>query len=133
MSAVPVQKPIIVPRPKPQLRVEQGVRPAVGSKVLARSALFGALTLSVFFASSLAGQVMVEKARRDGMHAVQRAKDAVKEESLLREQVQSMTRSSAVDTWAQEHGFVAPEALSAQASSDSNSGSETSTDAKTVK
>jgi hypothetical protein len=116
MSAFPVQKPIIVSRPKTELRVEVGAKPAVGSIVLARAALFGVVTLSIFFSSSLAGQVMVEKARRDGLHAVVRAKEATKEEAMLREQVLSMKRSSAIDTWAQENRFVAPEtnALSAE-------------------
>jgi hypothetical protein len=114
MSAVPVQKPIIVTRPKPQLRIEQGTRPVASSKAVTRTVLFGALTLSFFFSSSLAGQVMVEKARRDGMHAVQRAKDANKEEALLRDKVQSMTRSSAIDAWALQHDLIAPENLVAQ-------------------
>jgi hypothetical protein len=116
MSAFPVQKPIIVVRPKPQLRVEEGVKPAVGSVVLARVAVFGVLTLSIFFSSSLAGQVMVEKARRDNLRAVSRAKEATKEEAMLRDTVQALTRSSAIDTWAQQNNFVAPEtsALSAE-------------------
>lgn len=111
MSAVPVQKPIIVTRPKPQLRVEQGVRPRTRTNVLAKVVVFGVLTASVFFASSLAGQVMVEKARRDGIRATERLKSAAKEEAILRDRVLSMTRESAIATWAQENGFTAPEAL----------------------
>jgi len=120
MSAVPVHKPIIVPKPRPELRVEQGVKPAVGTNVLTRSIAFCVLTLSIYFVSSLSGQVMVEKARREGLSAVTRAKDAVKEEAMLREKVQALTRASAVDTWAEENGFVAPEALSAQVPADSD-------------
>jgi hypothetical protein len=117
MSAVPVQKPIIVTRPKPQLRVEQGVRPAVASKVIAKTALFGVIALSCYFSSSLAGQVMVEKARRDGLRSVERSKAAVKEESLLRQSVLSMTQASAVATWAEQNHFIPPEELVAEAAS----------------
>lgn len=106
MSAVPVQKPIVVTRPKPQLRVEQGVRPSAISRIATKSVVFGVMTLSIFFASSLAGQVMVEKARRDGIRAAERLKAATKEEAILRDRVLSMTRSSSVSAWAQENGFV---------------------------
>ncbi len=115
MSAVPVQKPIIIARPKPQLRVEVGTRPSVGSKATARTVIFGVLMFSVFFSSSLAGQVMVEKARREGMRMIERSRATSKEVGLLRDQVQSMTRASAIDAWAQANGLVAPEALNANA------------------
>jgi hypothetical protein len=111
MSAVPVQKPIVVTRPKPQLRVEQGIRPSTLSRVVARSVVFGVLTLGIFFASSLAGQVMVEKARRDGIRAAERLKTAGKEQAILRDRVLSMTRSSTVSAWAQENGFVSLDAI----------------------
>lgn len=114
MSAVPVQKPIIIARPKPQLRVEQGTKPAVASTLFAKSAALALFVVAVFFASSLAGQVMVEKARRDGLRAVGRAREAAKEVALLRDKVQAMTQASAVDNWAQENGFVSPDSLVAQ-------------------
>lgn len=114
MSAVPVQKPIIVTRPKPQLRIEQGTKPRANSKVLTRSILFGVLTLSVFFASSLVGQVMVEKARREGIRSVERAKDAAKDVALLRDRFQSMSRASAIDGWALSHDLIAPESITAE-------------------
>lgn len=126
MSALPVEKPIIATRPKPQLRVEQGTRPSVASNSFGRVIAFGALSLAVFFSSSLAGQVMVEKARREGMRAVQRAKDATKEEALLRDKVQALTRESAIDAWATANGFVALEALNAKsASTDDDSDAQT--------
>lgn len=112
MSAVPVDKPLVVTRPQPQLRVEVGVKPGTRSLVLRRAMLFGVLALSTFMASSLGGMVMVEKARREGIHAVDRAKSAAKDEAILRDRVQTMTGPAAVDSWAEQHGFVAPEALS---------------------
>ncbi|HWA84297.1 MAG TPA: hypothetical protein VG820_12710, partial [Fimbriimonadaceae bacterium] len=119
-------KPILVTRPKPQLRVEQGTAPSVASRVLTKSATLVAVTLAVFFASSLSGQVMVEKARRDGLRAVGRAKDAAKEVALLRQSVQDMTQPSRIDAWAEENGFVSPDSLVALSSPDAQK-----TDAKT--
>ncbi len=57
---------------------------------------------------------MVEKARREGIRAVERNKDAAKEVALLRDKVQAMTRSSAIDSWAEINHFVAPESMVAQ-------------------
>lgn len=111
MSAVPVQKPIVITRPRPDLRVEQGGRVSVASTVGAKAMQFGLMTLCIFLCSSLAGQVMVEKARRDGLKATSRAKDAGKAESLLRAQIQELTSTAAVDAWAQTHGYFAPEVL----------------------
>ncbi|MFI5386469.1 MAG: hypothetical protein ACHQ50_10160 [Fimbriimonadales bacterium] len=132
MSAVPVHKPIIITRPKPQLRVEQGTRPSVASVVLARSAVFCMLSLCTFYGSSLAGQVMVEKARRDGISAVQRAKEAVKEDLLLRSQVQSLTRASAIDAWAEENGMVSPDLIVAQMTPTADTSTEKNAHAQAV-
>lgn len=111
MSAVPVQKPIIISRPKPQLRIEQGARPALRARILAGSVRFSVIAVCVFFASSLFGQVMLENARRDGIRAVQRAKQAAKDQALLRDRVLALTRASAIDAWAEANGFVSPESL----------------------
>lgn len=114
MSAVPVQKPIIVSRPRPNLRVEQGGRVSVATKVGARMMQFGMATLVFFMCSSMAGQVMVEKARREGLSAASRAKEATKAEALLRTQIQDMSSTSAIDQWALAHGFQASEVLANQ-------------------
>jgi hypothetical protein len=128
MSAVPVQKPIIVTRPKaqPQLRVEQGTKSSVATVILVKSAIFCGLTLSAFFASSLTGQVMLEKARIEGIHAIERSKAATKEDALLRGRVQALTSSSAIDSWATQNHFIPPEGLVAQ----SDSASENTQDAQ---
>ncbi|HTQ09619.1 MAG TPA: hypothetical protein VMI31_06065 [Fimbriimonadaceae bacterium] len=116
MSAVPVNKPIIIARPKakPELRVEQGTRPSILSLLLAKAVLFAMLTLGIYFASSLAGQVMVEKARRDGLRAVERNQAASKEVAFLRDQVQAITDSSAIASWAELNHMIPPEGLVAQ-------------------
>jgi len=66
---------------------------------------------STFFASSLAGHVMVEKARREGISARQRAGDARKAGALLRARVDALTSLGAVEAWANSHGFVAPDGV----------------------
>jgi len=134
MSAVPVQKPIIIARPKakPELRVEQGTKPSVLTLILSRAVLFALLTLGIFFASSLAGQVMVEKARRDGLRAVERNKAATKEVALIRESVQALTSSTAIQAWAERNGFIPPEGLVAESQVAPAAGTEDDGDAKTV-
>jgi P2-related tail formation protein len=59
-----------------------------------------------FSAFSLAGQVMVEKARRDGIRAAQRARAASGEISALRLRVQALTSSSSIEQWAVTNGFT---------------------------
>jgi hypothetical protein len=64
-----------------------------------------------FLVSSLTGQVMVEKARREGIRSMQRAMDARKVEAVLRHRLDSITGLTSVDEWAKTHGFFAPDQL----------------------
>jgi|GEM_PF-2419979 len=134
MSAVPVHKPIIIARPKakPELRVEQGTRPSVLTLILSRAALFTLLTLGIFFASSLAGQVMVEKARRDGLRAVERNKAAIKDVARIRDRVQELTSSAAIQQWAEINHFIPPEGLVAEVQASAASNAKDDGDAKAV-
>jgi len=59
--------------------------------------------------SSLVGHVMVEKSRHDGIAALSRLREASKAESVLQERVYSLANVEAVQAWAMQHGFVAPE------------------------
>lgn len=114
MSAVPVHKPIVVTKPRPELRVEQGGKVGVLSRIGTKVFQLSLITLAVYLCSSMGGQVLMEKARREGLKAVSRAKEAVKSEALLRNQVQDLTSTYAIDTWAKENGYLAPEVLAAQ-------------------
>ena len=87
----------------PRLRV-RGVGQAIE-----RGLLFSGVTIAVFMASSLAGHVAVEKTRRDSLMALSRLRDAKKAEGALQLQVDALTSMGAVQTWAFDHGFVAPE------------------------
>ena len=64
------------------------------------------------FMFSLLGNVMVEKARRDSIRSVERARYAARESAVLREQVQSLTNAYAIDEWARANGFAAASAPS---------------------
>jgi hypothetical protein len=54
---------------------------------------------------------MMEKARREGIRAQERARAARKAEIVLRQSIDAMTGLTALNDWAQAHGFRAPEQL----------------------
>src|SRR5688572_33048980 len=64
-----------------------------------------------FMASSLAGQVMVEKARREGLRASERAREARKVEAVLRQKIDYLGSLGTVEAWATSHNFVAPDGV----------------------
>jgi len=99
---------------------------------LSRAALFTLLTLGIFFASSLAGQVMVEKARRDGLRAVERNKAAIKDVARIRDRVQELTSSAAIQQWAEINHFIPPEGLVAEVQASAASNAKDDGDAKAV-
>lgn len=110
MSAVPASRPLVHTRP--QLRVVTRSRTKVVRIAIARCVMFGVVALATSAASSLAGSVMVEKARRDGIRAVERSRDARAAEAVLRTKVNELTSLSAIQDWAYSHGFEAPDAPS---------------------
>jgi hypothetical protein len=107
MSAVPVVRTRT--EAKPQARVVSRVRPSIAYILLVKSVSFILIALMVYLSSSLFGQVMVEKARREGIRATIRAREARKAESVLRRRLDSLTSLSAVEEWAGTHGFLPPE------------------------
>lgn len=111
MSAVPAIRSPLKGRPasRPTLRVVAGRRTRINAAALVT--LFVVVGGSTFFASSLVGHVMVEKARREGIWARERAGDARKSEALLRSRVDELTSLGAVEAWAHSHGFVAPDGV----------------------
>ena len=124
MSAVPVLKPPVskpqkrrrhrvTSRPVSRTRVQTRARSSTSSQgaTLALAATFAIIVCCAFIASSLLGNVMVEKARREGLRAAERARDARKAEAVLREQVDSLMSLAAVEDWATAHNFSAPDGL----------------------
>jgi hypothetical protein len=109
MSAIPVYREQYLTRSKhrPRGRTKSGV----GAAVMARATWFFIILGVTFLASSLSGNVMMEKARREGLRAQDRAQAAKKAEAGLRQSIDAMTGMTAVGDWALAHGFRAPEQL----------------------
>ena len=75
---------------------------------MARVASFVIIAGIAFIGSSLSGNVMVEKVRREGLRAAERAREARKSEAILRQQVDILSSLGSVDDWAAAHGFTPP-------------------------
>lgn len=127
MSALPVLEPYVEPavvtRPRPRPQTETVVielprhrttrKPATKSgtrPLVANAVSFIALASVTFCSVSLAGQVLVEKARRDGISASARARTASLEIAELRQRVQDLTSSRSIEEWAATNAFAPTEA-----------------------
>jgi hypothetical protein len=66
-----------------------------------------------YLVSSMTGQVMVEKARREGISASGRALEARKVEAELGKRLDMLTSFASVDEWAKTHNFLPPDQLAA--------------------
>lgn len=73
------------------------------------SLFFAILVGITWIVSSLAGNVMVEKARRECIQSAKRAREARSSVVVLRRSIDSMTTYSAISDWATSHGFCAPD------------------------
>lgn len=129
MSALPLLEPTVrpqpqtrpAPRPRPTPRKRRVARPVVRRRPLAaskvraleklteRALLFCGVAIATFMVSSLVGHVMVEQSRREGLAALTRLREASKAENLLQERVSALSNVEAVEAWALQHGFRAPE------------------------
>ena len=104
------------PAPKPRTRPTITIRTEVQERTAARprspwgariAACFTAFVVT-YGASSLAGQVMVERARRMEITARERAREARKTEASLRARVDMLKSPGAIEEWATRHGFGTP-------------------------
>lgn len=127
MSALPVLEPYVEPavvtrpRPRPRTpetvvielprhRVKRKQATKAGTKGLVTNAIgFVALASVTFCSVSLAGQVLVEKARRDSISASGRARAATREIATLRQRVQDLTSSRSIEEWALANAFAPTE------------------------
>jgi hypothetical protein len=124
MSAMPVLEPAVeptltaartiylndtatVPVVVPRRRARSKTKTVDLAALLGASVSFIIIAGLTCFAASLIGNVMVEKARRDGIRSMERARFAARESAALREQVQALTSPKAIDDWAKANGFVA--------------------------
>src|SRR5207245_1881150 len=80
------------------------------STLVGQMACFAIVTGIAFSTLSLAGQVMVEKARRDGIRATARARQTSRDIAELRGQVQDLSSSRSIDEWAAANGFISAQA-----------------------
>lgn len=122
MSAIPVLRPpsdtprrrrkhrvTTTPAPSRRTNVRGRHRSQDDAMLAAKILSFAIIAAAVFIGSSLFGQVMVEKARREGLQAIERARAARKAESVLRQEVDGLSSLGSVESWAASHSFVTPE------------------------
>lgn len=102
-----------MPRAVPRSRPQTSVRPLIDfltdatSLACAMSVLVGLTYLSV----SLAGQVMVEQTRREGIRASVRAREAHHAGAILKRQIEAMTSPKSVADFAAAYQFEIPSSI----------------------
>ena len=122
MSAIPATGPAATTteRRLHRIRVETAPRtrrPVAKARHRDSSAVWAYVTGFIimagltFMASSLLGQVMVEKARREGLRAAERSREARKVEAVLRQRIDYLGSLGTVEAWATSHNFVAPDGV----------------------
>ncbi|HWD38674.1 MAG TPA: hypothetical protein VG944_07480 [Fimbriimonas sp.] len=75
-------------------------------RVAAKVILFGVVMAASYGASSITGQVMVEKSRRDEIQALARTRTAVHMETALKGHLQDLVNPQVIANWAESHQFV---------------------------
>lgn len=108
MSAIPATRTLPASRPQTRRKAKANVASIVVGRVL----LFLVVGSTTYLSSSLGGQVMVEKARREGIVAQRRATEATRSEAGLRSRINELTGFTNLEHWADAHGFIAPDQLS---------------------
>ena len=88
-----------------RVRTRPTRRPRTGTLVNSLIAV-ACLALFTFVTSSVVGNTMLEKARRDRIRAVERTKDSREEVSRLRRVLNGMTSMESVDRYAMANGLV---------------------------
>lgn len=104
MSAVPILRTTTVASPTLRISTRAKSKPRVN--VLAASVAFLGLVYAFYCAASLAGSVLAEQARRQGIEAVARAKSARAAEVNLERRLDALRSLGAIDAWAAQNGFV---------------------------
>ena len=107
MSAIPIGKPHIHARPRKSLAPTAGK--VVWTDFMVVAAAFSLIVLLVFGASNLAGNVMVERARRDGISANQRLRAARAAQATLAREIEALSNEEDLLAWGKRNGFAAPQ------------------------
>jgi cell division protein FtsL len=92
--------------PKSQARARAVARARAKERLVGKAIILMSLTIISFGASSLSGQVMVEKTRQDGYSASKRADFAEQQEKDLQADIEHLLRPATIEQWATENGFV---------------------------
>ena len=128
MSLVPViNRPGTLRRRVPhttlRVKITRRPQPPASTKRKAKASVKSDLTITNFLIivgityliGSLSGQVMVEKARREGIGAGQRAAEARKVVEELNHRLAALKDLPAVEGWAKVHSFFLPDQLALKA------------------
>lgn len=107
MAAIPVLRTTAVL--SPSLRRVPVARSAPQVNVAAACLAFAGLTYVFYSVASLAGSVLAEQARRDGLNASARANAATHEQTFLERRLDQLRSLSSIDRWAAQNGFEAPD------------------------
>ena len=107
MASIPVLRTTTVL--SPTYRSSPAARALPQVNVSAAILAFVGLTYVFYSVASLAGSVLAEQARRDGLVATARAKAATQEMTFLQRRLDRLKSLGAVDQWAAQNGFVAPD------------------------
>jgi hypothetical protein len=91
-----------------QTRSKARTAEAAIAYVLTRTILFGAVAVSVFFASSMLGQVKMEQARKEGLRVRMRLANATASTDMLRRRVNELIDPIKLNGFATSRGFVRP-------------------------
>jgi len=105
MSAIPASNIYIPSKTKNRAKASS----ASLTNAFAYTLVFVVLVGATWVVSNLAGNVMVEKARRESIQSKRRAREARSSVAVLRRSIDSMTSYTAVSDWATSHGFRAPD------------------------
>ncbi len=97
----------IAPRVDPRVRVIERQKRKANPWVtpIQQAIVFSVLTFAIASASSLAGNVMMERARRDGISAAKRTREAIASEAVLQRNVDRLSSVEAITDWTRTHGF----------------------------
>jgi ABC-type branched-subunit amino acid transport system permease subunit len=102
----PIEAPVPQTRTLERTHTRVVTRPGILTIALAQCAAFATIAGSVYGVAGLAGQVALEHARQDGIHAVARAEVARKMELQLRARLEQLESPDQIQTWALGHGFA---------------------------
>jgi hypothetical protein len=67
--------------------------------------LFVFVAVTAYGVSSIAGQVAVEKSRREELSARERTKSLILQETALKSNIVALTRPDKIDEWARANSF----------------------------